>query len=575
MHIVKRQVQAGRGTADWVRCPACSRPLYAKRYARNNKVCPECGHPGRLSARERIALLADPGSFTELDTDVTAADPLDFADLRPYRDRLRDAAAATGARDAVVYGTAELNGNPDVLLAMEFGFMGGSMGAVVGDAVAAAAELAADTARPLIYVCASGGARMQEGVISLLQMAKTSQALARLHEAGVLSIGVLTDPTFGGVTASFAMLGSVVVAETGATVGFAGRRVIAQTIRAELPADFQTSGFLMRHGLIDRVESRDALRPQLARLAALHRPQRGHAQRGHDWPEPGQATAPVRHQPLHRTGGRDAWEVVRASRHIGRPTTLDYLSGAFDDFVELHGDRAFADDPAIVGGVASIGGRSVVVVGHQKGHDTKELVARNFGMAHPEGYRKALRLFEHAERCGLPVITLIDTPGAYPGIEAEERGQSGAIAELIMRSCRLRVPIVSVITGEGGSGGALALGAGDVLLMLENSTYSVISPEGCAAILWRDGTHAPQAARALRITASDVLELGVADGVVSEPPGGAHRDPVAASASLRSAVIGALDRLLPLGPAELLCARYARFRAVGSAADALPEAVSR
>ena len=276
---------------------------------------------------------------------------------------------------------------------------------------------------------------------------------------------------------------------------------------------------------------------------------------------------------MHASGSRDAWEVVGASRHLGRPTTLDYLHAAFDDFVELHGDRAFADDPAIVGGLASIGGRPVVVVGHQKGHDTKELVARNFGMAHPEGYRKALRLFEHAERFGMPVVTLIDTPGAYPGVEAEQRGQSAAIAELIMRSCRLRVPVISVITGEGGSGGALALGTGDVLLMLENSTYSVISPEGCAAILWRDATHAAQAARALRITAADLIELGVADGVVAEPPGGAHRDPAAAAASLHRAVIGALDRVLALDPAELLRTRYARFRTIGTA-DALAEAVS-
>jgi acetyl-CoA carboxylase carboxyl transferase subunit beta len=524
-----------------------------------------------LSARERIGLLADPGSFAELAADPTVGDPLDFADLLPYRDRLRVAAASTGERDAVVFGTAELHGHPVVLLAMEFGFMGGSMGAAVGEAVTVAAELAADTARTLVYVCASGGARMQEGIISLLQMAKTSQALARLHEAGVLSISVLTDPTFGGVTASFATLGSIVVAESEANVGFAGRRVITQTIRTELPRDFQTSGFLMRHGLVDRVESRDALRPQLARLIALHRTAREPA---------GEAARELAADPLARPywseGGEqpDAWDVVRASRHIGRPTTLDYLREAFDDFVELHGDRAHSDDPAIVGGVASIGGRSVVVVGHQKGHDTRELVARNFGMAHPEGYRKALRLYGHAERFGLPVVTLIDTPGAYPGVQAEERGQSNAIAELIMRSSQLRVPVVSVITGEGGSGGALALGTGDLLLMLANSTYSVISPEGCAAILWRDGTHAPDAARALRVTAADLVELGVADGVVPEPPGGAQADPAAAAQALRRAVLAALDRLAGLTPAELARARYDRFRATGRE-RALAQAASR
>jgi acetyl-CoA carboxylase carboxyl transferase subunit beta len=248
---------------------------------------------------------------------------------------------------------------------------------------------------------------------------------------------------------------------------------------------------------------------------------------------------------------------------VERPTTQDYLHTAFDDFVELHGDRAFADDPAIVGGVASIGGRQVVVIGHEKGHSVRERVARNFGMPHPEGYRKALRLLEHAEAFSLPVVTLVDTPGAHPGPEAEERGQSHAIAEIIMRSSRLRVPVVAVVTGEGGSGGALALCTSDRLLVLENAYLSVISPEGCAAILWRTATAAPAAARAMRLGAAHLHESGIATSVVAEPPGGAHADPLRAARLVREALLRELEDLSRLDVAALLNARSRRLSHIG------------
>jgi acyl-CoA carboxylase subunit beta len=554
-------------TTDWVRCPGCAWLVYAKRLARNLHVCPECGHHQRLGARQRIVQLADPDSFSELGSDIAADDPLGFVDRRAYRERLAEAVAGTGEREAAVFGTATVDGHRIVLLAMDFAFMGGSMGCAVGEAIVRAAERAAMDRCPLVLVCASGGARMQEGVLSLMQMAKTSQAMGRLHDAGILSICVLTDPTFGGVTASFATLGSILVAETGALVGFAGPRVIAQTIRQQLPPGFQNSEFLMAHGLVDRVEPRAGLRPLLARLCTLHTP-------------PDELAAPRaqvkgdRHDPSARgpatdderapvEDARDPWDIVTTARDIARPTARDYFTSSFDDFVELHGDRCSADDPAIVGGVARIGGRSVVVVGHQKGHSTKELVAANFGMPHPEGYRKVLRLLAHAERLDLPVVTLVDTPGAYPGIEAEERGQSAAIAQTVMRSSQLPVPVVCVVTGEGGSGGALALATGDRLLMLANSFYSVISPEGCAAILWRTAEAAPTAARTLRVTARDLLRLGVADAVIPEPPGGAQADPAGAAANLRRAVVDSLDELAGLDRPALLAARYHRFRTVG------------
>jgi acetyl-CoA carboxylase carboxyl transferase subunit alpha len=263
-----------------------------------------------------------------------------------------------------------------------------------------------------------------------------------------------------------------------------------------------------------------------------------------------------------------AWERVQLARHPQRPYTLDYLQLAFSDFLELHGDRLFGDDAAIVGGLATLGTRTVVVIGHQKGRDTKENMLRRFGMARPEGYRKALRLMRHAEKFAIPIVTLIDIPGADPSLVAEERGQAFAIAENLQAMSRLRVPIVSAIVGEGGSGGALALGLADRMLMLENAIYSVISPEAAASILWKDGGRGPEAAKemaeAMKITAPDLLSFGIIDAIVAEPPGGAHTDHAAAAEALHDALIAQLDDLDGLGVEELLRQRSQRYRAIGA-----------
>src|SRR4051794_20849709 len=541
----------------WVSCPACGWLLYRKRLERNLHVCPECDHHLRLSARARIDLLVDPGSFTDTVFSPAEGDPLSFSDLRPYPDRLLDAEHRSGESEAVLVGAARIGGIPLVLAVMDFGFLGGSMGVEVGRRVSGAAALALERGVPLLTVCASGGARMQEGVFSLFQMARASEAFGRLHEAGLLSVCVLTDPTYGGVSASFATLASVLIGERGAHVGFAGPRVVQETIRAELPRDFQTSEFLLAHGLVDRVENRADLRPVLIRLLTLH----GRDRTGvpaEDEPAPAWAE-----EAAPQPADSDPWEVVQRARVVDRPTTSDYLHTAFDDFVELHGDRAFGDDPAVVGGVASIGGHPGGVIGHEKGHSVRERVAHNFGMPHPEGYRKAMRLLGYAETHSLPVVTLVDTPGAHPGPEAEERGQSHAIAEIIMRSSRLRVPVVAVVTGEGGSGGALALCTSDRLLVLENAYLSVISPEGCAAILWRTATAAATAARAMRLGAAHLLESGIATSVVAEPPGGAHADPDTAARLLRAALLRELDDLSGRVPAALLTSRASRLSGIG------------
>ncbi|MEH0830544.1 acetyl-CoA carboxylase carboxyltransferase subunit alpha [Micromonospora sp. CPCC 205714] len=551
----------------WSRCAGCASLLYRKRLRRNLDVCPECGEHTRLAAPERLRQLVDPGSFTPLPDRPAEVDPIDFVDVLPYPHRLSAARAGTGLAEAVVCGTATIGGLPCALAVMDFRFLGGSLGAAVGELITRAAERALEDAVPLVLVTASGGARMQEGALSLMQMATVSQAIAALREAGLLTVSVLTDPTYGGVAASFATNTDVLLAETGARMGFAGPRVIRQVTGRTLPEGFQTAAFLLRHGQVDMVVPRHALRGRLvALLAAARAGRRARCRPAVPRQEPPPAARPATvAAPPADAPPADAWQTVRLARHPGRPTTLDYLDSAFEGFVELHGDRLGSDCPAVVGGLARLDGRHLMVIGHQKGHTTGELVARNFGMASPAGHRKALRLMRLAARLGLPVVTLVDTPGADPGIGAEEQGQAAAIAENILSLSVLPTPVVAVITGEGGSGGALALAVADRVLMLQHAVYSVISPEGCAAILWPDRGAAPQAARALRLTTPDLCRLGVVDDLVPEPVPAAHHAPEAAARAQREAVLGNLLPLPDVPPATLVRRRRQRFRRFGAA----------
>jgi acetyl-CoA carboxylase carboxyl transferase beta subunit/acetyl-CoA carboxylase carboxyl transferase alpha subunit len=553
-------------SAEWFRCPNCEAFVYHKRLKRNLGVCPECNHHFRLRLSDRLSQLLDPGSFEELSGDLEPLDALSFFDSRPYADRIRDAQRKTGLKSGALYGTGTVEGLPIVVAAIDFGFVGGSMSGAVGEAITRAAELALERRTPLLVISASGGARMQEGCVSLMQMAKTSQAVARMGEEGVPFFSLLTDPTYGGVSASYATLGDVLISEPGAHIGFAGPSVIEQTIHQKLPDGFQTSSFLLEHGMLDVVEPRENLRRTLRNLLALHALAEQACGEGTDarvsrLPTP-EGDAPVSDADQLTVG--DPWEVVQLARHIDRPRMLDLVSVVFDEFHELRGDRLFGDDRAIIGGVGRLGDLAVMVIGQQKGHATSELVEHNFGMPEPEGYRKGMRLMRYAARFGMPLVTLVDTPGAYPGIGAEERGQSVAIAESILLMSRLPIPTVTVVTGEGGSGGALALATADRVLMMENAYYSVISPEGCSTILFKDASAAPRAARALRITSPELLRLGVMDAVVPEPAGGAQTDPMTAGANLRAALVASLAELLPLDIDELLTQRYDRFRKFGA-----------
>ncbi len=611
----------------WTKCPTCSTMIFNKQLEKNLRVCTTCGHHFRLSASARLDHLLDPGSWSERDPGLQSVDSLGFVDQKPYPDRLNAAQVATGMRDAAVWGTGAIGGTQIAVCVMDFGFMGGSMGAVVGEKVTRAAEHALEGRVPLLIVSASGGARMQEGTLALMQLAKTLGALERLRGAGVPFVSILSDPTTGGVFASFAAVGDVNIAEPDALIGFAGARVTAGTIAAELPEGFQRAEFLFRHGFIDRVVARPELRDELTRLLRLL-PARGVtappvdleddvpafrplsflssiADRvgelatgdgaGPTVPGPADGGIPARvpnaaalatadrtsmNGPMpSAASSEEVWARVQLARNLGRPRTLEFIAAMSDDFIELHGDRLFGDDEAMVAGLARIAGRRVVVIGQQKGDDTDENIRRNFGMPHPEGYRKAMRVMELAERVGLPVVTFVDVPGAHPGSESEERGIAEAIARSIGLMTRLRTPVVAVITGEGGSGGALAIAVGDVVIALENAVYSVISPEGCASILWRTSDEAATAAAAMRMSAADQHALGVIDIVVAEPGEGAHAEPGETAKRLRAIIIDRLDALAELPTEALLESRYRRYRALGAYTEAaqpeVPERVDR
>ncbi len=593
----------------WTKCPTCSTMLFNKQLEKNLRVCTTCGHHFRLSAAVRLEQLMDPGTWVEHDAGLQSVDALGFVDQKAYPDRLASAQLATGMRDAALWGTGAMGAIPVAVCVMDFGFMGGSMGAVVGEKVTRAAEFALAERVPLIVVSASGGARMQEGTLALMQLAKTLAALERLKDGGVPFLSVLSDPTTGGVFASFAAVGDVNIAEPDALIGFAGARVSAGTIATELPPGFQRSEFLFSHGFVDRVVARAELRDELVALLGLLPPRGAEApieledddvpafrplsflstiadkmgdlaggdddEDAEDDGAPSTADGGIRTNgttlgPPSATSRDEVWARVQLARTLRRPRTLEFVAAMTETFVELHGDRLFGDDAAIVAGLARLDGRRVVVLGQQKGADTDENIRRNFGMPHPEGYRKAMRVMDLADRFGLPVITFVDVPGAHPGPESEERGIAEAIARSIGLMSRLRTPIITVITGEGGSGGALAIAVGDVVIALENAVYSVISPEGCASILWRSSDEAASAAAAMRMSAADQHALGVVDIVVPEPGEGAHDDPEETARRLKAIILDRLVALDALTIDELVDQRYRRYRALGAYTEVAP-----
>ncbi|MBN9391613.1 MAG: acetyl-CoA carboxylase carboxyltransferase subunit alpha [Chloroflexi bacterium] len=584
----------------WFSCSKCKTLTYIKQFEQNLRVCPACNYHGRLRWFERILYLLDLGSFFEQDLWLEAGDRLNFqTSTDTYINKIRDTQYRTSMGDALVTGTATLKGQPLAVAVADFAFMGASMGSVFGEKFVRLVETAIEKNLPLLTISSSGGARMHEGLFSLMQMSKTTAALARLGKARLPHIALLADPCYGGVTASYPMVADVILAEPGAMVGFAGPRVIQQTIRENLPEGFQTAEFLLEHGMIDAVVERKNLPDVLSKLLGILGQGAGQSLgEGAEGNQPETAPeentgAAVMSGEIRETATKDgytvkgeveagglsqgqlsaqdmAWERVKLARHPKRLHTQEYFQGLFSHFFELRGDRRFSDDAAIIGGLALFEGRPVVAIGHQKGTDTKENLYRNFGMPRPEGYRKALRLFRLAEKLGLPVLTFIDTPGAFPGLESEERSVAQAIAENLLVMAELATPFIAVIIGEGGSGGALAIGQADRVIMLENSIYSVASPEAAASILWRSSSLAPEAAVSLKITAPELLELGLVDAVVPEPPGGNHTDRSGMLEALKEKLLedlAELDGIFkdgPVGPAKLVEQRYRKYRSIGT-----------
>ncbi|WP_303248811.1 acetyl-CoA carboxylase, carboxyltransferase subunit beta [uncultured Slackia sp.] len=588
---------------SWRRCPACGGIFAAHAVFAAQETCPRCGLHFRMTSRQRFDLLFDAGTVESIDDIDEGGDPLDFPG---YAEKLASTRLKTRLSEAVSCARGRIAGMPAVVCVMDSTFFMGSMGRVVGERIARAADRATGEGLPLVIFCASGGARMQEGLVSLMQMAKVSCAIRRHTDAGLAYLSAVTDPTTGGVTASFAMQGDVVFAEPGALVGFAGRRVIQDTTGETLPDGFQTAEFALEHGLIDAVVDRASLRCTVAALLALlgagakgapcsvtgpdalaralQEAPSAHELRVME--ERGTAVAPsveawdsVRaslraHRilaPASRTAAHaraatdasanPAWRSVQAARDTHRPTALHYLSFMVDGFIELHGDRAFSDDAAVVAGIGWVSGRAAVIIAQEKGATLDERVRRNFGCPQPEGYRKSMRAMDLARRFGLPVVCLVDTQGAFCGKEAEERGQGNAIAENLACLAGLPVPVVTVIVGEGGSGGALALALSDAVAMQEHAVYSVLSPEGFASILWKDRSRAPEAAAAMRMNAYEIFEMGIVDTVLEEGEGTASENPVLAADAVRRYVERKLDELCVLDGAELVNRRQRRFAA--------------
>ena len=551
----------------WRKCNKCGQPIYVEDVKSNYYVCPKCGGYFRMHAYRRIEMLVDEGTFEEWNQHMEFSNPLDFPG---YEKKVQAAREKTNLDEAIVTGKGNIGGYPAVIGVCDARFMMSSMGHNVGEKITQAVERATREKLPVIIFAASGGARMQEGLVSLMQMAK---ALKKHHEAGQLFISVLTDPTTGGVTASFAMLGDIIIAEPKALIGFAGPRVIEQTIGQKLPEGFQRAEFLQDHGFVDMIVERKDQKQVISQILALHQQDLSFFQDGvkimreRIVSEAGASAEDTagnvkKNEEKRSLTERSAWDTVLLSRKSDRPTALDYIDALFDGFMEFHGDRYFKDDGAVVGGIAYFHGMPVTVIGQQKGKNTKDNIRRNFGMPSPDGYRKALRLMKQAETFGRPVICFVDTPGAFCGLEAEERGQGEAIARNLFEMSDLKVPILSIVIGEGGSGGALAMAVADQVWMMENAIYSILSPEGFASILWKDSKKAPEAAKYMKITASDLYERGLIERIIPEGENFSLDELPSAAACMDEAMAEFFENLEGEDGQVLAENRYQRFRRI-------------
>lgn len=527
----------------WIKCTKCGKLIYRKELEKNKFICMKCGKYFRMPSENRILDIIDEGSFVELFTDVLDKNPIDFPGYSEKKEIIKK---ETNLEEAVITGKASI-GHIEVMLGVcDTRYLMGSMGYIVGEKITKLFENATKAQLPVIMINCSGGARMQEGIISLMQMAKTVDSVKQHSDAGLLYISVLTDPTTGGVAASFAMLGDVILAEPNSLIGFAGPRVIEQTTKQKLPVGFQTSEFLYEHGFLDMIVIRRELKERIYEILKAHQKPKVIERK--------RKTISV----CTFCDYKDSWKKVQLSRKIDRPTTVDYITHVFERFIEFHGDGETGEDQAIIGGIAFLDNIPVTIIGHQKGKTTEERIIRNFGMAHPEGYRKAIRLMKEAEKFRRPIITFIDTPGAACGVEAEKRGEASAIAKCIYEMFNLKVPILSILIGEGGSGGALGLAVANEVWAMENSTYSILSPEGFASILWKNEKRAKEAANLMKMTAKDLLDLGVIEKILPEGNGASEFKVI--TDFLQVQILDFIYNMSLKNEDEIVASRETRFR---------------
>lgn len=541
-----------------IECPFCGRELDKDKVIKRKYVCYECGYYFRVRTNNRIKMVADRGSFEQWFEDLVESNPLSF---EGYEEKLEATREKTGLTEAVTVGKCRIYGEEAVIGVCDSRFLMGSMGHVVGERITAAVERATELRLPVFIFCCSGGARMQEGIISLMQMAKTTAAIKKHSDAGLFYCTILTDPTTGGVTASFATVGDVIMAEPGALIGFAGPRVIKQTIGQDLPEGFQRAEFQVEKGFADGIVKREDLRKTIYYLIVANRPKEGvfRVRRQSEEDKRFMYTEILK-ELTWKSRSLTAWEKVKAVRQAIRPSAKDYMDYIFDFFVEAKGDRAYGDDQAIMGGIAMLNGQPITVIADMKGNTIEECKKRNFGMPLPEGYRKALRLMKQAEKFGRPIVSFVNTAGAYCGIEAEERGQGEAIARNLLEMSALKVPVLCIVIGEGGSGGALATAVGNEVWMMENATYSILSPEGFASILWKDASAAPKASEVMNITSQDLKRLGVVEKIIPEF-GGANPNTVEAIGEyMRDEIVKFLNACEGKDWESFAEDRYNRFR---------------
>ena len=565
VHLFRRDTDTDKVYLSVVhdRCLLCEEPIGESTAYLTYRVCPYCRFHYSLSARERIDLLVDKGSFKESHKYLSSIAPISFSGRGRYRKLLAQVQNRTGLTEAVVTGRCQIDGIEVILVVLDFGFMGGSMGSVVGEKIATALETAAKKHLPLIALVSGGGARTQEGVLSLMQMAKTVTAANRLREDGAPFIVVLANPSTGQAYASFANLADIILAEPGSLIGLAPLRALKEASDRPLPLDAHTAEAHLSHGLLDNVVDREVLQSRLSTLLQILTAQKLDKENYKDLLKNELELSPELPE-------ADVWESVTIAHHAERPLAMAYIRSMLDPFIELKGDRLSSDDRSVVGGVGFLFGEPVVIIGQQR---RPSLEGEQYHV-YPDGLRKAKRLISLAGRFKLPLITLIDTQGAHPGLESEEQGIGNAIATTLSQMVEVPVPIVSVIIGEGGSEGALALGLSDRILFQQYSIYSPISLNHHLGGPFPDHILDREAAQALMLTAQDCLELGIGDQIIPEPEGGSHTNPREAALAIQLAVAKQIGELAKLSPNKLLKRRYRKFRRMGEQTAYSQEAMS-